>query len=141
MLFSIGNNADLHRHNSFMHTCILQSVRYNAQCLNFKEVIIYMGLNKEAVKIGFAYVGIVVGAGFSTGQEVMQFFTPYGLWSYIGVVLSGLILGFIGRQVAKIGTAFEATNHESTLQYILVKSLVKYSIIFLSFSYLVLQLQ
>lgn len=77
-----------------------------------------MGLNKEAVKIGFAYVGIVVGAGFSTGQEVMQFFAPYGLWSYIGVLISGLILGFIGRQVAKIGTAFEATNHESTLQYL-----------------------
>jgi uncharacterized membrane protein YkvI len=37
----------------------------------------------------------------------MQFFTPYGLWSYIGVLISGLILGFIGRQVAKIGTAFE----------------------------------
>ena len=34
----------------------------------------------------------------------MQFFTPYGLWSYIGVLISGLILGFIGRQVAKIGT-------------------------------------
>ena len=33
----------------------------------------------------------------------MQFFTPYGLWSYIGVLISGLILGFIGRQVAKIG--------------------------------------
>ena len=79
---------------------------------------LFMGLNKEAIKIGFAYVGIVVGAGFSTGQEVMQFFTPYGLWSYIGVLLSGLILGFIGRQVAKIGTAFEATNHESTLQYV-----------------------
>ena len=77
-----------------------------------------MGLNKEAVKIGFAYVGIVVGAGFSTGQEVMQFFTPYGLWSYIGVLISGLILGFIGRQVAKIGTAFGATNHESTLKYL-----------------------
>ena len=77
-----------------------------------------MGLNREAVKIGFAYVGIVVGAGFSTGQEVMQFFTPYGLWSYIGVLISGLILGFIGRQVAKIGTAFKAKNHESTLQYL-----------------------
>ncbi|CAA5390819.1 branched-chain amino acid transport system II carrier protein [Staphylococcus aureus] len=34
-----------------------------------------MMMNKEAIKIGFAYVGIVVGAGFSTGQEVMQFFT------------------------------------------------------------------
>ena len=28
---------------------------------------------KEATKIGFAYVGVVVGAGFSTGQEVMKF--------------------------------------------------------------------
>ena len=42
-----------------------------------------MGLNKEAIKIGFAYVGIVVGAGFSTGQEVMQFLhlLVYGLIS------------------------------------------------------------
>ena len=31
----------------------------------------------------------------------MQFFTPFGLWSYIGVLISGFILGFIGRQVAK----------------------------------------
>src|SRR5699024_4173436 len=81
--------------------------------------------NKEAIKIGFAYVGIVVGAGFSTGQEVMQFFSPYGLWSYIGVILSSLILGFIGRQVAKIGTAFDAQNHELTLDYLFGSALIK----------------
>lgn len=95
-----------------------------------------MGLNKEAIKIGFAYVGIVVGAGFSTGQEVMQFFSPYGLWSYIGVILSGLILGFIGRQVAKIGTAFDAQNHESTLDYLFgdkFSKFVDYLLIFFLF--------
>ncbi|MCQ3816133.1 YkvI family membrane protein [Staphylococcus xylosus] len=95
-----------------------------------------MGLNKEAIKIGFAYVGIVVGAGFSTGQEVMQFFSPYGLWSYIGVILSGLILGFIGRQVAKIGTAFDAQNHESTLDYLFgdkFSKIVDYLLIFFLF--------
>ncbi|PHK50440.1 YkvI family membrane protein [Staphylococcus edaphicus] len=95
-----------------------------------------MGLNKEAVKIGFAYVGIVVGAGFSTGQEVMQFFSPYGLWSYIGVILSGLILGFIGRQVAKIGTAFDAQNHESTLDYLFgdkFSKIVDYLLVFFLF--------
>ncbi|MGI2262592.1 MULTISPECIES: hypothetical protein [unclassified Staphylococcus] len=95
-----------------------------------------MGLNKEAIKIGFAYVGIVVGAGFSTGQEVMQFFSPYGLWSYIGVLLSGLILGFIGRQVAKIGTAFDALNHESTLDYLFgnaFSKIVDYLLIFFLF--------
>ena len=95
-----------------------------------------MGLNKEAVKIGFAYGGIVVGAGLSTGQEVMQFFAPYGLWSYIGVILSGLILGFIGRQVAKIGTAFDAQNHESTLDYLFgnkFSKIVDYLLIFFLF--------
>ena len=95
-----------------------------------------MGLNKEAIKIGFAYVGIVVGAGFSTGQEVKQFFTPFGLWSYIGVLLAGLILGFIGRQVAKIGTAFDAQNHESTLNYLfndLFSKIVDYLLIFFLF--------
>src|SRR5699024_9704705 len=107
------------------------------KCVNYEEVIYHMGLNKEAIKIGFAYVGIVVGAGFSTGQEVMQFFSPYGLWSYIGVILSGLILGFIGRQVAKIGTAFDAQNHESTLDYLFGIAFIKivdYLLIFFLFS-------
>lgn len=77
----------------------------------------------EAIKIAFAYVGVVVGAGFSTGQEVLQFFSQFGIYSYIGVVISGLILTFIGRQVAKIGTAFDAENHESTLEYLFGKKL------------------
>ena len=78
----------------------------------------------------------MVGAGFSTGQEVMQFFTSYGLWSYIGVILSGLILGFIGRQVAKIGSAFDAQNHESTLDYLfsdIFSKIIDYLLIFFLF--------
>ncbi|REA98468.1 hypothetical protein DV966_12345, partial [Staphylococcus pseudintermedius] len=47
----------------------------------------------------------------------------FGIYSYIGVVISGLILTFIGRQVAKIGTAFDAENHESTLEYLFGKKL------------------
>lgn len=89
-----------------------------------------MMMNKEATKIGFAYVGIVVGAGFSTGQEVMQFFTKYGLWAYLGVIISGFILAFIGRQVAKIGTAFERQTMNQHYNTYSVKSLVKSLIIF-----------
>ncbi|KIX90680.1 membrane protein [Staphylococcus microti] len=76
---------------------------------------------REAIKIAFAYVGVVVGAGFSTGQEVLQFFSKHGIYSYIGVLISGIILTFIGRQVAKIGTAFDADNHETTLEYLFGK--------------------
>ncbi|GGI40753.1 hypothetical protein [Mammaliicoccus stepanovicii] len=76
---------------------------------------------KEATKIGFAYVGVVVGAGFSTGQEVMKFFTHYGLYGYIGVIISGIMLAFFGRQVAKIGTALDANEHSSTINYLFGK--------------------
>lgn len=89
-----------------------------------------MMMNKEATKIGFAYVGIVVGAGFSTGQEVMQFFTKYGLWAYLGVIISGFILAFIGRQVAKIVLPLKRQTMNQHYNTYSVKSLVKSLIIF-----------
>ncbi|WP_323703988.1 hypothetical protein [Mammaliicoccus sp. Dog046] len=90
---------------------------------------------REATKIGFAYVGVVVGAGFSTGQEVMKFFTHYGLYGYLGVLISGIMLAFFGRQVAKIGTALDADDHSSTIQYLFGKwgIIVDYVLIFFLF--------
>jgi len=90
---------------------------------------------KEATKIGFAYVGVVVGAGFSTGQEVMKFFTHYGLYGYIGVIISGIMLAFFGRQVAKIGTALDADDHSSTINYLFGKAgiVIDYVLIFFLF--------
>lgn len=50
--------------------------------------------NKKAViKFAGAFIAWVIGAGFATGQEVLQFFTSYGYLSY-GVVLLNLI-GFL----------------------------------------------
>ena len=54
---------------------------------------------KERVKlssvltIGGAFIAWVIGSGFATGQEVLQFFSSFGYWSY-GVVLINLV-GFI----------------------------------------------
>lgn len=56
------------------------------------------GLNRASWKYAFAYTGIVVGAGFATGQEVLQFFTSYGLISIVGAILTGLIVMFVGTQ-------------------------------------------
>ena len=50
--------------------------------------------NKKAViKFTGAFIAWVIGSGFATGQEVLQFFTSYGYLSY-GVVLLNLI-GFL----------------------------------------------
>lgn len=69
------------------------------------------GFKRASWKYAFAYTGIVVGAGFATGQEVLQFFSSYGLISIIGVILTGLIVMFIGRQAAKLGYQTHAESH------------------------------
>ena len=36
---------------------------------------------KDVLKIGGAYAAFCIGSGFATGQEIMQFFTAFGLVS------------------------------------------------------------
>lgn len=43
------------------------------------------------VKIALVFVGMVVGAGFASGQELMQFFVQYGKNSIWGVVACGIL--------------------------------------------------
>jgi len=62
--------------------------------LNMKAVFHYAG----------GFVAWVIGSGFATGQEVLQFFTSYGFASY-GIILINLI-GFL-----LIGTTLLTTGH------------------------------
>lgn len=86
--------------------------------------------NIESMKIGAAYVGVIVGAGFSTGQEVLKFFTNYGIYSYFAILISGIMLTFFGRQISKVGYGLDVDSHEPTITYLLVKNLVKSLTIF-----------
>ena len=37
-----------------------------------------MGAFKEVSRIAGAFVGVIVGAGFASGQEILQFFAGFG---------------------------------------------------------------
>ena len=66
------------------------------------------------IKIAGAYVAWVMGSGFATGQEILQFFTSYG---YTSVILIGMnLIGFllIGPMILQAG--FE-NGEESHFQY------------------------
>lgn len=34
-------------------------------------------MNKNWIKIGFIYVGTVIGAGFASGREIIEFFLVF----------------------------------------------------------------
>ena len=55
-----------------------------------------MQLFKESIMVAFAFVGVVVGAGFATGQEIFQFFTSNGIYSISGIIVTGLIITLAG---------------------------------------------
>lgn len=45
----------------------------------------------QGLRIGAAFIGTVIGAGFASGQEIMQFFTIYGPYGMISVFFTGII--------------------------------------------------
>ena len=51
---------------------------------------------KNWIKIGFIYVGTVIGAGFASGREIIEFFGAYGLKGILGMFIVGLLFSFVG---------------------------------------------
>lgn len=42
---------------------------------------------KESLKIAFVFIGTIIGAGLASGQEILQFFSMYGIYSIYGIIL------------------------------------------------------
>lgn len=51
---------------------------------------------KNAIKLAFVYIGLIIGAGFASGQEIMQFFLVYGAKSIYGIIIAGLLFTLTG---------------------------------------------
>jgi uncharacterized membrane protein YkvI len=72
-------------------------------------------MNKHAIQLAFAYMGVIIGGGFASGQEVLQFFTGYGLAGIAGTVVAGLLFAFLGRQISRMSTQLSASSHKEVL--------------------------
>ncbi|MEG0620682.1 MAG: hypothetical protein RR477_06115, partial [Raoultibacter sp.] len=55
------------------------------------------------IKLAGALVGTLIGSGFASGQEVMQFFTSYGLAGIIGCLVAMVLFGLLGAVFMNYG--------------------------------------
>lgn len=55
--------------------------------------------DKNWVKIASIYIGTVIGAGFASGQEIIQFFGVYGYRGVYGVLIAAILFSFIGASI------------------------------------------
>ena len=56
-------------------------------------------MNKNWIKIGFIYVGAVIGAGFASGREIIEFFGIYGAKGILGIIISGILFALTGSLI------------------------------------------
>ncbi len=67
--------------------------------------------------IAAVYIGTVVGAGFASGQEVLQFFGHFGMYGILGLFLTTGLLIFFGYLILAFGKRRNASSHLEVIQY------------------------
>lgn len=65
----------------------------------------------QILRVAFAFVGIIVGAGFASGQEVMQYFVAFGIDGIWGVIVSAVIMSVMALIILQLGSYFNAGEH------------------------------
>ena len=77
-----------------------------------------MSFSKESVSVAMAYVGVLVGAGLSSGQDLLQYFLSFGEIGLVGVVVLGLLNIVFGRIIVTLGSHYQSNNHQEVLEQI-----------------------
>lgn len=73
------------------------------------------------LQIAATYIGTVVGAGFASGKEIVEFFTVYGPIGLIGIVISGILFIWIGTKMMVLSHRIGAYSYEELNTYIFGK--------------------
>ena len=93
-------------------------------------------VSEKGFLLALAHFTSVVGAGFASGQELLQYFTAFGIWGIVGAGV-GLTLAPLTIMTAmQYGSYFQATSHGRVFSSIASKPvarLVDYAIIFTQF--------
>lgn len=70
---------------------------------------------RSAFTVAAVYVGTVVGAGFASGQEILQFFGYFGLWGMAGLALATFAFGFFGAKIMLIASRLQAASFKEVV--------------------------
>lgn len=78
---------------------------------------------KEIWQIAFTYIGTVVGAGFASGKEIVEFFVQYGTQGLIGILLASFLFVWAGVRVMIIAHRIGAESYQDISSYLFGKTL------------------
>ena len=77
----------------------------------------------NGLKLAALYTSIVLGAGFASGQELLQYFVGYGTSGIWGLLVSGLIFALTGWAVLDICRKERLRNYKELMAYLMGRRL------------------
>lgn len=69
-------------------------------------------------KVAATFLGTVVGAGFASGQEILQFFTVYRFDGFLGILISIVLFVILGSIIFNISHTIKRKSYEDFLIYV-----------------------
>ena len=82
-----------------------------------------MKMTKNSLKIAALYTAIIMGAGFASGQELLQYFVAYGTSGIWGLMVSGVIFALTGWALLDICRREGIVNYKELVTYLMGKRL------------------
>lgn len=73
--------------------------------------------NISTLKVAAVYMGTIVGAGFASGQEVLQFFSFFGITGIFGLIITSFMFVFFGLIILELGRRLNADSHREVIKY------------------------
>lgn len=73
---------------------------------------------KIAFQIATIFIGTIVGAGLSSGKEISQFFSQYGYWSFLGLILCAIFYIWMSRMIIDISCKHKLKSYDAFIRLI-----------------------
>lgn len=73
---------------------------------------------KRAFQIATIFIGTIVGAGLASGKELSQFFSQYGYWSFIGIILCGIFYVWMSHIIIAISVKHKLQSYDAFIRLI-----------------------
>src|SRR5690625_4297384 len=70
---------------------------------------------KKVFTIASAFIGVIVGAGFASGQEILLYFTSYGYVGLVGILVATILFAYLGMSIIQIGSLLKTQSHKEAI--------------------------
>lgn len=72
----------------------------------------------SSCQIAFTYLGAIIGAGFATGQEIVNFFAAFGPKGIIAAIISGMLFAILGCMVVSVVSGGKMKNYKEYINFL-----------------------